>query len=142
MSARTKARKRALDILFAAEARSGGSTGGDITTVLGEEAARAAREPARSASWAYAREIVAGVQEHLDEIDESIRAVAVDWPLERMPAVDRALLRVGVWEIRWNPQVPAPVAIAEAVELAGTHSTERSATFVNGVLARVAAAED
>ena len=142
MSARTKARKRALDILFAAEARSGGTAGGDITAVLAEEAARAAHEPQRAASWTYARDVVTGVHEHLDEIDESITAVAVDWPLERMPAVDRALLRIGVWEIRWNPEVPTAVAIAEAVELAGALSTERSAAFVNGILARVADAVD
>lgn len=138
MSARTKARKRALDILFAAESRSGGTNGGDIALVLGEEASRAAREPQRGASWAYARDLVTGVQEHLGEIDEAIRAVAVDWPLERMPQVDRAVLRIATWELRFNPDVPAAVAIAEAVELAATHSTERSGAFVNGVLARIA----
>ena len=139
MSARTKARKRALDILFAAEARSGGTAGGDITAVLAEEAARAAHEPQRAASWTYARDVVTGVHEHLDEIDESITAVAVDWPLERMPAVDRALLRIGVWEILFNDEVPDAVAISEAVESARVHSTEDSAGFVNGLLGRIAA---
>ncbi len=138
MSARSKARKRALDILFAAESRGGGTGGGDLTTVLAEEAARAAHEPARAASWAYARTIVSGVIEHLDEIDEAIRTVAVDWPLERMPQVDRAILRAATWEIRFNPEIPDAVAIAEAVDLATTHSTERSGAFVNGVLARIA----
>ena len=137
MSARTKARKRAIDILFAAEARGGGTAGGAIDLVLGEEAARAAFDPQRGVSWAYARDIVTGVHDHLDEIDETIRTLAVDWPIERMPQVDRAILRMAVWEIRFNPEVPAGVAIAEAVELATTLSTDRSASFVNGVLARV-----
>ena len=137
MSARTKARKRAIDILFAAEARGGGTAGGAIDLVLGEEAARAAFDPQRNASWIYARDIVTGVHDHLDEIDETIRTLAVDWPIERMPQVDRAILRIGVWEIRFNPEIPDGVPIAEAVELATTLSTERSASFVNGVLARV-----
>jgi N utilization substance protein B len=138
VSARTKARKRAIDMLFAAEARGGGTAGGVIAIVLAEEAARAAHDPQRSVSWAYARDIVTGVQDHLGEIDETITSIAVDWPIERMPQVDRAILRMGVWEIRFNPEVPDAVAIAEAIELATTLSTERSASFVNGVLAKVA----
>ena len=92
MSARTKARKRALDILFQADVR-----GDTPATVLAAEAKRAANEPARQASWLYAREIVDGVIDNRDAIDEQITTFARDWSLTRMPAVDRALLRIGAW---------------------------------------------
>lgn len=134
MSARTKARKRALDLLYSADVR-----GQSLVEALAAEAQRAAREPARKASWDYAAQIVQGVIEHLDEIDDTIRSYAQDWPLERMPAVDRALLRIGIWELLHNDEVPDSVVIAEAVESAGLHSTEDSSRFINGVLARVAA---
>lgn len=139
MSARSKARKRALDILFAADSRNGGDYAAAIENVLAEEAARAGTEPQRAASWTFAREIVTGVREHLDEIDTVIGAAAPDWPIPRMPQVDRAALRIGVWELRFTGDTPRPVVIAEAVRLVADHSTDRSATFVNGVLARVAA---
>lgn len=135
MSARTKARKRALDILFQSDIR-----GDDLSTTLAAEARRAAGEPAREASWLYAREIVDGVIDNRDEIDEQITAFAKDWSLARMPAVDRALLRMAVWEILYNDEVPAGVAIDEAVELAKEFSTDDSGAFVNGVLARIARA--
>ncbi|AXL12164.1 transcription antitermination factor NusB [Microbacterium foliorum] len=132
MSARTKARKRALDILFSADVR-----GDELSVTLAAEARRAASEPAREASWLYAREIVDGIIDHGDEIDEQITTHSRDWKLERMPAVDRALLRIGVWEILFNDQVPTAVAIDEAVELAKEFSTDDSGAFVHGVLARV-----
>lgn len=135
MSARTKARKRALDILFSSDVR-----GDAIAVTLAAEAVRAASEPAREASWLYAREIVDGIVDHQDEIDESIVTHSRDWKLERMPTVDRALLRIGVWEILYNDDVPTAVAIDEAVELAKELSTEESGAFVHGVLARVARA--
>ncbi len=135
MSARTKARKRALDILFQADVR-----GEDVATILAAEARRAAGEPARQASWLYAREIVDGVIDNRDEIDEQITTFARDWPLARMPAVDRALLRMGVWELLFNDAVPAAVAIDEAVELAKEFSTDDSGAFVHGVLARISRA--
>jgi len=75
---------------------------------------------------------------HLPEIDAQIRAHARDWKLERMPAVDRSVLRIGVWELLHNPEVPAAVAIDEAVDLAKQYSTEESGAFVHGVLARIA----
>ncbi len=133
MSARSKARKRALDILFQADVR-----GEDLAAVLAVEAKRAANEPAREASWLYAREIVDGVIDNRDAIDEQITTFAKDWSLARMPAVDRAVLRVGVWEILYNDEVPAAVAIDEAVELAKEFSTDDSGSFVHGVLARIA----
>lgn len=135
MGARTKARKRALDILFSSDVR-----GDDLAVSLAAEAKRAASEPAREASWLYAREIVDGISDHRDEIDEHIVTHSRDWKLERMPAVDRALLRIGVWEILHNDAVPTAVAIDEAVELAKEFSTDDSGAFVHGVLARVARA--
>ncbi|WP_040164390.1 transcription antitermination factor NusB [Microbacterium gorillae] len=133
MSARTKARKRALDILFSSDVR-----GDDLAVTLAAEAARAAGEPAREASWLYAREIVDGIIDHGDEIDEQIVTHARDWKLERMPTIDRALLRIGTWEILHNDEVPTAVAIDEAVELAKEFSTDDSGSFVHGVLARIA----
>ena len=133
MSARTKARKRALDILFSADVR-----GDEVAVALAAEAKRAANEPAREASWLYDREIVDGIIDQRDEIDEQITTHSRDWKLERMPAVDRALLRIGAWEILYNDEVPTAVAIDEAVELAKEFSTDDSASFVHGVLARIA----
>ncbi len=135
MSARTKARKRALDILFSADVR-----GDDLSVTLAAEAKRAASEPSREASWLYAREIVDGIIDQRDEIDEQITTHSRDWKIERMPAVDRALLRIGVWEILCNDEVPTAVAIDEAVELAKEFSTDDSGAFVHGVLARVSRA--
>ena len=133
MSARTKARKRALDILFQSDVR-----GDELSSTLAAEAKRAASEPARQASWLYARDIVDGVIDNSDEIDEQITTFAKDWSLARMPAVDRAILRMGVWEILYNDEVPAAVAIDEAVELAKEFSTDDSGAFVHGVLGRIA----
>ncbi|MEY4039182.1 MAG: hypothetical protein RLZZ52_50 [Actinomycetota bacterium] len=133
MSARTKARKRALDVLFSADVRAI-----PIAEALEAEAARAASEPERSASWMYAREILDGVIDHSVEIDETIETYARGWSLERMPAVDRAIVRIAVWEILYNPEVPGPVAVDEAVEAAKTLSTDESAGFVNGLLATIA----
>ncbi|WP_458041571.1 MULTISPECIES: transcription antitermination factor NusB [Bacteria] len=132
MSARSKARKRALDILFQADVR-----GDEPGVILAAEAQRAASEPAREASWLYAREIVDGVIDHHEEIDELIATHSKDWKIDRMPAVDRALLRMGVWELLHNDEVPTAVVIDEAVELAKEFSTDDSGSFVHGVLARV-----
>ncbi len=133
MSARSKARKRALDILFQADVR-----GDDAAAILAAEATRAAGEPSRQGSWLYARDIVDGVIENRDEIDEQIVTHARDWKLDRMPAVDRAVLRIGVWEALYNDEVPVAVAIDEAVELAKEYSTDEAGSFVHGVLARIA----
>lgn len=134
MSARSKARKRALDMLYAADLR-----GVPAIEVLDQEAVRARTQPEREASWAYGREIVLGVIERSDEIDETIASHARGWTLERMPATDRAILRIAVWEILFNDDVPDSVAIAEAVESATVLSTDDSAGFINGVLGAVAA---
>jgi N utilization substance protein B len=132
VSARTKARKRALDLLYAADMRQV-----PVEQMLTVEAERAVSEPDRQASWLYAREIVDGIVDHRAEIDELIETHSRGWTLERMPAVDRALLRIGVWEIVYNDEVPDPVAISEAVEAATVLSTDDSAGFVNGLLAAI-----
>ena len=133
MSARTKARKRAIDILYAADVRQT-----TIPQSLAMEAERAANEPARMVSWLYARDIVDGVIDNSEEIDEQIETYAQGWTLARMPAVDRAILRIGVWEILFNDEVFTAVAIDEAVEAAKTLSTDDSAGFINGLLAKIA----
>ncbi|MCU1473712.1 transcription antitermination factor NusB [Amnibacterium sp.] len=137
MSARTKSRKRALDVLFSADVR-----GDSQADALDAEQQRALARPERASSWPYAREIVQGVIEHAPEIDGAITEHATAWPIDRMPAVDRAILRIAVWEIRYNPDVPAAVAIDEAVELAKELSTDDSPRFVNGLLHAIAAAAE
>jgi transcription antitermination protein NusB len=133
VSARTKSRKRAIDILFGADLREV-----PISSLLDEEAGRAESNPQRESSWPYAREIVEGVDSHLGELDAVIRTHADGWPLERMPVLDRAIARIGAWEILYNDDVPDGVAIAEAVESASVLSTEDSAGFLNGVLGAIA----
>mgnify|MGYP002654970409 FL=1 len=85
----------------------------------------------------YAREIVEGITTSHADIDDRIASFSHKWSIERMPAVDRAILRVAVWEILFNDEVPDPVAIAEAVDLAKEYSTEESGFFVNGLLAAI-----
>lgn len=132
MSARSKSRKRALDILFGADLREL-----PIAALLDEEAGRAAATPARNSSWPYARDIVEGVESNLTAIDAAIVANAQGWTLDRMPVLDRAIARVATWEILYNDEVPDAVAIAEAVESATVLSTEDSAGFLNGLLAAI-----
>lgn len=133
MGARSKSRKRALDILYGADVR-----GDSINSALAAETAREDADPKRANSWQYAREIVVGITEHGDEIDELIETYSQGWTINRMPAVDRAIVRIGIWEILFNDEVPDAVAIAEAVESATVLSTEDSAGFINGLLGRIA----
>ncbi|GAA4743558.1 transcription antitermination factor NusB [Amnibacterium soli] len=137
MSARTKARKRALDVLFAADVR-----GETAEQSLEAESLRAAARPERASSWPYAREIVQGVIDHATEIDSAIASHSTSWPIDRMPAVDRGILRIAVWEARYNPEVPVGVAVDEAVELAKELSTDDSPKFVNGLLMAIVRDED
>lgn len=125
MSARSKARKRALDILFEAEMRRESPL-----AVL--EARTIQADPPVTA---YAAELVRGVQAHRDSIDELLAEHSHGWALDRMPAVDRNILRVGTYELLWGTDVPEAVAISEAVLLARDLSTDASPTFVNGLLA-------
>jgi N utilization substance protein B len=134
VSARSKSRKRALDVLYGADVR-----GESINATLLAEENRQLADPTRRAnSWAYAKQIVDGVVAHGDEIDELIETYSQGWPIERMPAVDRAIIRIGIWELLFNPEVPDAVAIAEAVESAKSLSTDDSSGFVNGLLGRIA----
>ena len=129
MAARTKARKRALDVLFEADQR-----GLDPLAVL----ARRVAEPGTQAPVAaYSVDIVEGVAAHLERIDEVLATHSHAWTVARMPAVDRNLLRIGAWEILWNDDVPDAVAVSEAVGLAEELSTDESPSFVNGLLARI-----
>jgi N utilization substance protein B len=135
LSARGKARKRAIDVLYGADVR-----GESInSTLLAEETRQLADPGKRANSWAYAKQIVQGVVEHGDEIDELIETYAQGWTIDRMPVVDRAIIRIGIWELMYNPDVPAAVAISEAVDEAKSLSTEDSSGFVNGLLGRIAA---
>src|SRR5271156_6731282 len=129
MPARSRARKRALDILFEAEQR-----GLPVLELLSER-----QSLGETPVPEYAAELVRGVTAHQPEIDNLISENAVDWTLERMPAVDRNVLRLGVYELLWADGVPDGVAISEAVALAEDLSTDASPSFVNGVLARIKA---
>jgi len=87
------------------------------------------------------RRLVEGVIAHRQEIDRILETMARHWSVERMPAVDRAVLRLGVYELRHRPDVPTAVVVSEAVKLAKAYSTEKSGRFVNGVLAAIARSE-
>ena len=188
VTARTKARRRAVEILFEADQRGllrderGGASGrgdypvrgehgewdehpaydeydgwdeygapdeyGGVAAARAEEsgAARALRDLAaeraehsanHTPAPAYAREILAGVADHLAEVDEAIETYAQGWALARMPAVDRAIARVATWEIVWNDDVDAPVAVDEAITLARMLSTDDSPRYLSGLLGRI-----
>ena len=135
MSARSKSRKRALDVLFAAEAR-----GIDPLVVLAER-----MEPpigpdlhSYAAMGEYAESIVRGVVEHQHRIDDLLSEHARGWTLDRMPAVDRAVLRIAVYELLYSLDVPPAVVVTEAVDAAKLLSTDDSPKFVNGVLGQIA----
>jgi transcription antitermination protein NusB len=127
MAARSKARKRALDILFEAEMR-----GESPLSVLDTRTIQA--DPPVTG---YAAELVRGVQAHRERIDELLTEHSHGWALDRMPAVDRNILRIGAYELLWAADVPEAVAISEAVLLAQDLSTDASPAFVNGLLARL-----
>ncbi|GGM64116.1 N utilization substance protein B [Thermopolyspora flexuosa] len=126
MTARGKARRRALDILFEAEMR-----GEDPAQVLAER-----RERAQPPINEYTVFLVEGVCRHRERIDELISTYAQGWTLDRMPAVDRNVLRAGTYELLWADDVPGGVVISEWVHLAAELSTDDSPHFVNGLLAR------
>jgi N utilization substance protein B len=125
--ARSKARKRALDVLFEAEVRDD-----PVLDLLNERVADADPPVAP-----YAVDLVQGVQAHRDRIDELLATYAEGWTLARMAAVDRNILRIGVYELLWADDIPDGVAISEAVALARDLSTDASPAFVNGLLAKV-----
>jgi N utilization substance protein B len=130
VAARTKARKRAVDLLFEADQR--GINAGDL---LAERLARPVTEAPLNQ---YTADLVEGVVAHWGDINELLSTYSQGWTLERMPSVDRAILRLGAFEVLYAEDVPEGVAIAEAVELAKTLSTDESPKFVNGLLGRIA----
>jgi transcription antitermination protein NusB len=127
MSARTKARKRALDVLFECDLRSSDA----LETLARHTVLATPPVPA------YTVTLVEGVVAHRERIDELIETYAVGWTLDRMPVVDRNLLRIGAFELLWAEEVPDGVVLSEAVNLARDLSTDDSPAFVNGVLAKL-----
>ena len=132
MSARTKARKRALDAIFAADIRK--ESPEELLEVTHEQVADRQNQ---DEIFTYAKDLVVGVVENHEEIDDLIETYSEGWSLERMPNVDRAILRIAIWEIL-HSDTPAGVVVNEAVELAKEYSTEESGGFINGLLSRVA----
>ncbi len=130
MAARTKARKRALDLLFEAEQR-----GVNAADLLRERLAAPVTEAPLSE---FTADLVMGLVEHRAQVEELITTYSQGWTLQRMPAVDRAILRLGAYEVLYSTDVPEPVAISEWVGLATELSTDDSPRFVNGLLARLA----
>jgi N utilization substance protein B len=133
VSARTKARKRALDALYASDVR-----GEEALELLRQTEVELLDRQNQQGIFDYAEMLVTGYLENSYQIDSEIQMLADNWSLERMPAVDRAILRMAAWEILHNSEVPNEVAISEAVSLAGELSTDESPKFINGVLARLA----
>lgn len=127
MGARSKARKRALDVLYAADLR------GESATEALERAIAAGEGP----SNAYTVTLVRGVMERAEEIDKLLGEFSTGWTIERMPAVDRNVLRLGVWELLYADDVPGTVAVTEAMALVQDLSTDESPQFVNGVLGAI-----
>ncbi|GAB3020267.1 transcription antitermination factor NusB [Mycobacterium bourgelatii] len=129
---RHQARKRAVDLLFEAEAR--GMSPGEMVDA---RTALAETNPDVAPLHPYTAEVARGVGQHAAHIDELITSHLQAWKLDRLPAVDRAILRVAVWELLHAEDVPEPVAVDEAVELAKALSTDESPGFVNGVLGQI-----
>jgi N utilization substance protein B len=133
LSARTKARKRALDALYAAGVRKD-----DALLLLRETSVEVEDRQNQEAIFDYAEMLLTGYFANSQQIDNELKMLADGWALERMPNVDRAILRLAAWEILHNSEVPNEVAISEAVALASEYSTDESPKFINGVLARLA----
>jgi transcription antitermination protein NusB len=124
MATRREARERALSFCYELEVR-----GADVASLLDDLPVQP--DP-------YVATLVQGVAEHRDELDAILRKYSEHWALERMPLVDRAVLRIGCYELGWQPELPTGVVISEAVELAKQYSTKDSGRFVNGMLGRIA----
>ncbi len=134
MGARTKARKRALDLLFEADQR-----GVNAQALLLE---RQAQPVTPAPVPEYAARLVEGVVAHWASIEGVLQTYSHGWSIDRMPAVDRAILRIGAFEVLYGQGVPHAVAISEAVRLAKDLSTDASPSFVNGLLGRIAEVKD
>jgi N utilization substance protein B len=129
VAARSKARRRALEILYEAEVR------GDAPAEVLDRRIKDSEH--RLAEQEFMERLVEGVAERRERIDELITTYAVGWTLDRMPIVDRNVLRLGAYELLWSEDVPDGVAVSEAVALATELSTDESPKFVNGILGRV-----
>lgn len=124
MSTRREARERALGLCYEL----------DVRGMAADELLAGLPAPPE----AYAEALVRGVDAHREDCDAVLRKYSEHWAVERMPVVDRALLRIGCYELGWQPDLPTGVIISEAVELAKQYSTKDSGRFVNGLLARIA----
>jgi N utilization substance protein B len=131
VSARSKARKRALDFLYEAEIKKAKA----VDLFLSRGASELSQEP-------YVQVLLSGVGEHLVKIDELITTYAQDWDMDRMPAVDRNILRIAIFEILWVAEIDLKIACDEAVELAKSLSTDESSNYINGVLGRIVKLKD
>ena len=136
MSARSKARKQALDLLYETDIR-----GTDLVKTLEERDIPADGPDARPIRE-FTRELVNGVSDNRRKIDELITTYAQGWDMDRLPAVDRNILRLGIYEILWSNSVPTGVAIDEALDLAKELSSDDSSKYIHGVLGRIASIKD
>jgi N utilization substance protein B len=136
VSARSKARKQALDLLYETDIRG--------TNVLETLASRdiPAEGPDARPIREFTRELVVGVSDNRRKIDELITTYAQGWDMDRLPAVDRNILRLGIYEILWSTDVPTSVAIDEALDLAKELSSDDSSKYIHGVLGRIASIKD
>ncbi len=160
MKARRAARRLALDVLYEAEIRDeppleawkARESEGWVVPAAGDESATAAAgedsataapgdEVPSAEALEYARELVEGVQGRQREIDALIDGYADHWAIERMPVIDRTLLRIAIFELLWRGDIPVAVGINEAVELAKSFSTDDSGRFINGLLGRIVESE-
>ena len=137
VTARTKARRRAIEILFEADQRGLLRAGEAAENLRALAAERAVHSANHTEAPAYTREILTGVADHLEQIDAHIETYSQGWSLTRMPAVDRAIARVTTWEIVYNDDVDVPVALDEAQTLAKMLSTDDSPRYLGGVLGRI-----
>lgn len=131
MAARNKARKRAFQILFEADQR-----GESVQTVLADWVRLSRTDDRQPPVGEFTMELVEGYAQYADRIDDLIVTYAVDWEIDRMPVVDRSILRLGAYELVWMDSTPDAVVIDEAVQLAKEFSTDDSPAFVNGLLDR------
>lgn len=131
MAARSKARKRALDFLYEADIKN--VSANELFTKRG--ASELSQEP-------YVGEVISGVTEHIGRIDELIMTYAQGWDMDRMPPIDRNILRIALFEILWGKEIPIEVAADEAVELGKSLSTDESSAYINGVLGRIIKIKD
>ena len=136
MSARSKARKQCLDLLYEGDIRS--LAPADLLALRDVEDDGPDARPVRE----YTKELILGIAEHRRRIDELISTYAQGWDMDRLPAVDRNILRLGIYEILWRKDLDDAVAINEALNLAKELSTDDSATYIHGVLGRIASIRD